>query len=767
MSLQKEFQTIVVPVLKGLPIIITLVVFAVLGVTRMVIYTVPEYQSTGSIKIDNRNINLGDLALFEETGRTKGATSVDFLTEIEMFKSKNLQELTFRQLDFDLEYFRVGKVKTVELYRNNPLQVSYQIKDKKAKDQFYYLKYLGGDELLWSKNPEAFPADHLIRLQDTIRLDHLQFVLQRNEEVLAQKPFSLRVGDVLAFRIRSMKALVGSINSGSYFVRSVDKEIQIINLYYQHEVAEKAALFLNTLMQTYIDACKQEHQREADKTLAFIEEQVKKTKRQLKEAEGKLVRFKTRKNIINIKQETDATLKEMMQLEFQGVNYSMQKAELERTFSYLSSGNDLRDFAPNFEALKDPLFKEAFLKAQHYELQRQDLLLKYTPQSEVITNIVGKINSMRTFIHESVKNALANLEMRHRQIEKSIAAVDRSIQEFPDKEQQLVILQREVKLNEQLYNSLIEKRMEIAMAKSANTVFHQIIDPAEVSREAVSPNKALFYGVALFFALLLGLGAAYLQHFLLATIRTKGDLGQVVDAPIIGTVPKVRKNDSPLNALGNLYTNLELMQGKKRKKSRANTVLLSSMLPGEGKTFTCIHLAKVYASLQKKVLIIDMNRYHSDLSEQLQVSHQGGLSALLKNEITLQEAVVQTEYHLLDIIPAGNLTGIYAGILFAPQTTSFIDTLKPEYDIILIDAPAIGIVEDVTLMMQQVDYNLLLFRAKKTKIRTAKSAQRRLKEYKIPKVFAVLNATNTRQDKKIINPLSIRRRVWDTITACF
>ena len=128
--MKKEYQTLIVPVLKGLPIIILLIVGSVMLASRLVVYTVPEYQSTGSIKIDNRNINLGDLALFEEEGRTKGATSVDFLTEVEMFKSKKLKELTFEKLDFELELFRVGKIKTIELYKNNPIQIKYGIFSK-------------------------------------------------------------------------------------------------------------------------------------------------------------------------------------------------------------------------------------------------------------------------------------------------------------------------------------------------------------------------------------------------------------------------------------------------------------------------------------------------------------------------------------------------------------------------------------------------------------------------------------------------------------
>lgn len=763
--MQKEFQTIIVPILKGLPITIILIILSITFAARIVIYTVPEYQSTGSIKIDNRNINLGDLALFEEEGRTKGATSVDFLTEVEMFKSKRLKELTFKKLNFNIDYFRIGKIKTVELYKNNPIEIDYTILDKQAYDKFYFLKYVNEGELIWSKNETDFFIENKIQIGDTIRLEEIDFVVNKNVKVLLENENSLRTGDVFAFKLNSVEALVKSVNDDNYFVRSVDKKIQIINLYYQHKVPEKAALYINALMETYIDDCKNRHREEADKTIDFIDSQLNNVKLKLKNSEGQLVKFKTQKSIMNIKQETDALLKEMMQLEFQKVNYDMQEAELKRTFEYLVGGNDLRDFAPNFEALKDPLFRETFMKAQNYELTRQDLLLKYTPQHDEVLNIERKIKSMRTFINESVKNTLENVASRKKEMTNSIAAVAQNIQDFPDKEQQTTVLSREVKLNEQLYTSLIEKKMEIGVAKSANTVYHQVVDKAEVNETPISPNKSLMYGVSVFFALLIGIGLSFLKHFLTAKIKSKNDLVQVFKEPIIGTVGRVKKNENTINAIGNLYTNLELIMGRKEKNNKGKTVMMSSMLPGEGKTFSTVNLAKVYASMGKRVLIIDMDVETTELHDWLGIENVRGLSALFRNEITPHQSVVKTNIKNLDVIPSGNINDIYSGILFAPQTTSFIETLKEDYDIILIDAPAIGLVEDVTLMMQQVDFNLLVFRAKKTKIKTAKIAQRIVEEYEIPNVYGVFNGVKKGKANMYLNSISIKRRVWDAVFA--
>lgn len=765
--MKKEYQTLIVPILKGLPIILVLLIGAVTIASRLVVYTVPEYQSTGSIKIDNRNINLGDLALFEEDGRTKGATSVDFLTEVEIFKSKKLKELTLQKLEFELEIFRNGKIKTTELFRNSPIQIKYKILTEEAYDQIYYLKYLGADQFLWSKNEGQFQKDNKLTCGDTTKMNGFNLTIEKDKIILAKNKESLKANDIFSFRINSLRAQVNSVNTSNYFVRSVDKKIQIINLYFQHKVPAKAAIFVNTLMETYIENCKNEHQQEADKALTFIDEQLGLVNKKLQSSEGQLVKYKTQKSIMNIKQETDATLKEMMQLEFQKVNYDMQKSELERTFEHLINGNELKDFAPNFEALKDPLFKEAFLKAQNLELAKQDLLLKYTVQSDQVQTIDVKIKNLRTFIHESVKNTLHNIIDRQKNMEGEIAKIGMSIQDFPDKQQQTMILERSVKLNEQLYTSLIEKRMEIAVARSANTVFHQIVDRAEVSKNPVSPNITLIYGVAVFFALVIGIGISFLKHLLTAKIKSRKELGQLLDIPLIGHIAQTREKDNPIHQLGNLYTNLELMKGKKDTDKKVNTMLISSMFRGEGKSFTTTNLAKIYASMGKKVLVIDMDLTDHPSNTLFAASNEFGLADLLKKTITPFQAIIKTNTKNVDLIPKGNLKNIYAGILFAPETNKFLDTLKADYDVILIDAPAIGMVEDVTLMMKQVDFNLVVFRNKKTKIKTINFAKSIFKEHQIPNIYGVFNGAKTNRYQDQFNTISIKQRVWDTVASIF
>ena len=723
------------------------------------------YQASGSIKIDTRNINLGELSLFEEKGRTKGVTSIDFLTEVEMFKSKYLKQLAFKNLDFDISYYKVGKIKTTELYRKTPVLVKDFSLKKEAENKIFYLKYVEPGKFLYSRFKDVFPDYNHVGFGESFYYNGLTATLEKNRLAGAGE---LKVGDVFGLRFNTLKALCGAVNESSYFVRMLDKKILIVNLYYQHEVPEKAANFVNSVMESYIESCREKQRNDARATLDFIDAQLTDVKIKLRSSEGKLAKFKAGKDIMNIKQETDATLKEIMQLKFEKVKYDIQQLELQRVYDLLADGKDLRDFAPNFESLNDPLFRETFLKAMNYELMKQDLLLKFTEKSEEVQTIIKKINNMRTFIHESVKNALDIVNIRQDEIEKRINNMSVKVQEFPAKQQAMTMLEREVKLNEQLYNSMVEKRMEIAIAKSGNTVFHEIIDPAEVSSAPVSPNKSLFYGVGVFFALLFGIILSFLQHFFTAKIKRKNDVVKLFSAPVIGALSQAGKDkQDQMNVLGNLYTNLELLIGKSKNAGEGKVVLLTSMLHGEGKTFTTVNLAKLYAASGKKVLIIDMDVSNPAIHKRLDIENERGLSALLRNDIAPEETIVKTDIAHIDVIPTGNIENIFSGILFAPQSNAYINDLRKEYEIILIDAPAIGLVEDAVLMMKQTDYNLFIFRGKKTKLKTAKAAEKKMKEFDVPNLYAVFNSRKKIEKIRYYNSISISRRIWDAAISCF
>lgn len=742
MNIRKEIKTIFLPVLKGLPLTIVLVALAFMLTRKMVIYTNPIYQAEGAIRIDLQDHSSRTNSIFED--EKSNGSSPNFLTEVETFKSKSLIRQTLKNLAFQTSYYRVGELKTVELYEDCPFYIAIDSLAEKASDKDFYLKYLGTDSLLLSRTKTFEPFADTLFFNRPFQEQDLGFTIKKAESIVVAKPNSLHKDDVFMFRFNSLEALQESVNSSNLFIKPVDKEIQVIKVYYQHEVPQKAALFVDALMQTYIDECKNRLGLQTDNTLSFIDEQLLGIRAKLKTAEGSLAAYKAENGLLNSKQKMDATLKEVMQLDLQKVNYGMQEEELSKLFDFLATGNDLQEFAPNFESLNDAVFRDAYLQVQKYELQKMDLLQKYTPQSQEVTALDNKIKSLRTFVHESVKNTLATISHRRTILESNIASINSTIETLPNKEKQIIELEREVKLNENLYNSMMDKRMKLAISKTASVIGHQIIDPAQLKKHPIWPNKALIYGVAVFFALIIGILLSFALHYLLATVKSKEDLAEICQAPIIGTVKRNRKKEAnPLNAFAHLYTNVEIL--KQKQADKGMMIATTSLLPQEGKTCVAVHLAKALASVGKKVLLLDMDIRKPELQQIFEVpKDSSGLSGLIKGEVSPAEAILSTPIRNLDMIPAGQVQNLFSAIIFSPSSIAFLKQLKSQYDYILMDMPPVGVVVDAIPLMHQSDFNLFVVRSGYSKTRKAKRIPALLEEFQIPNTYMVLNSIPSR-----------------------
>lgn len=730
-----------------MPLILLLVVIAFMVSQRLLMYTNSIYQADGAILIDLSKKNTNTNVIFDEQANKKSSHS--FLTEVESFKSKSLIEKTLRTLNFDISYFRIGELKNSELYHNAPFSINYASTTEEAFDRPFYLKYLGNNQFQLSETASFEKVKATIRFGQLYSDEHLAMTVNRNNEFLNKKPTSLSEQDRFMFQLNSIEGLMSQVNATNLFIKPVDKEIQVIKIYYQHEIPEKAKLFVDGLMETYIKSCQEVVSSESETTLAFLDTQLADITKKLKNAESKLAGYKAENGIINAMQETDAALKEIMQLDLQKVDYQMQENELTKLFEFLATGNNLQSFAPNFESLKDPVFRDAYLKAQKYELEKLDLELKYTIQSQEIINIDRKIKNLRTFIHESVQATLDKIVQRRENLEQSIADKNESIQTIPNKERQIVALEREVKLNEGLYNLMSGKRMEIAISKTATVVGHQIIDPARIGKTPVWPNKGLMYGVSIFFALLFGILLSFIGSFLFSTVKSKEALNELVDISVIGTIAKVKKkSNNVLNAFANLYTNIEVLARKKAIKNKGTVISVASFLPNEGKTFTTVNLAKSFASVGKKVLIIDMDTIRPDVHRHFNLANDAyGLGAIVTKELNPVEVIKSSGIENLDVILSGNLDNIFSAIIFAPDSLTYIEKLKKHYDYILIDTLPLNLFVDAVPLMHQVDLNLIVARSGFSRIRKVKMLQPLLDEFKIPNAYAVLNEVKGKKNK--------------------
>ena len=738
MNFKKEFDSLVLPLIKGLPITIVLLVIAIAVTRRTIHYATSSYQANGAIKIDNRDFNLPAFNISDKSAVVPTSSS-NLMTELEIFKSKKLLKACFEKLDFTISYYRVGAIKTVELYDQSPFTITATVTDPTLNGKFLYLEYLGNDAFAYRTNKDLLSPAQTIQFHRTWKNKDISITIQKNIKLLAVKKNILKKGDLFAFKVQTIDGLVSNIGEENLFIKAVDKDVSIIKIYYTDEVPKKAQIFTNALMQTYIDESNKSISDQGQQALSFVNEQLKTTVSQLKFAEGKLSSYKTQNGIINSKQETDASLKEIVQLDIQRIGYEMKEIELRRLFDFLTLGKSLQDFSPNFEALDDPIFRENYLKVQNYESQKKDLLIKFTEESEEVRTVVEKINKVRAFLNESVSNTLTNIESNKNSLATAMSKINLNIQDYPDKEREMTVLEREVKLKEQLYTYLAEKKAELSISNSAKRSFHKIIDHAKVPTMHIWPNKPLAYGLAIFLALLFGFLISFVLHYFFARINDKETLASLTEYPILGTVQKIKSNDHIANAYANVHTNLQILKKDPKHATACPIVSITSLQGKEGTTLTAVNLASSLASSGQKVLLVDMDIRKPNVHMALDMDNNVGLSDLIQKSCLAQDAIRPTHISNLDVLTAGQLTTIFPAIVYADQTTRIIKDFQKQYDIILIDTPPVSQVVETIPLFHQSTINLFLLKASYSKVRTIKFLDAYLEDFKIPNLYLVLN----------------------------
>ena len=739
MNLRKEFQKIILPILKASPILIALCVTTVFIAKKGIQYLPEEYQSKGAIKINNLNSSQAGFDLFQQKNNNTPMQNETFLTEVEVFKSKDLIGKTMEQLDWELTIHRVGEMRTTELYKKRPFQIEYEVVNEEAYDKDFYLKYMGEDVFHLIENIAQDSNFTTINTGEWANENGLKFKVNIMENFVNKHSNSLKINDLFQFAINSEAALVSSINDKNLFVRPVEKDISIIRIYFAHELPIKAQNFVNTLMDTYMEECRNYKEQMSDETLVYLDEKLANAAIKLKQTESELAYYRTKNHLVNTRQETDATLKEIKQLDMQNLDFDMQKGALEKLYKHLTSGKNLNDYAPNFKALNDKIFQESYMKVQNLELERQDLLQKYVPESTEIALIDSKIKSLRVFVNETVRSTLENLNIRQKEIANSISESNTKINSYPEKERKLAVLERAVSLNENMYTYLMQKRTELAISRSSNLYPHKIIEKANMPKELIAPNQPLIIGLCVFLVLSVGIICVFIYNYFTAKINAKADIEEAFETPVLGTVWKNKKNQfKSFEVVSEMMANVSQLP-KSEIEGQGQLLVVSSMKSGEGKSYTSTHLAKTLAATGQRVLLIDMDIRRPSLHKVWGFPLGDGVSAILEGRKHTFDTIYTTGESNLHFIPAGELITGNQALFFSKKATGFIQDMRWHYEVVIVDSAPVGVVSDAIPLMHQSTANLFVIRAGFTNQRYINAIQHRFEEWKIPNLQLVLN----------------------------
>ncbi|MDI6101301.1 polysaccharide biosynthesis tyrosine autokinase [Actinoplanes sp. NEAU-A12] len=263
--------------------------------------------------------------------------------------------------------------------------------------------------------------------------------------------------------------------------------------------------------------------------------------------------------------------------------------------------------------------------------------------------------------------------------------------------------------------------LETPLGQQISSVKVEVVAGPETSDGPVSPRPVRSLAVAAVLGLLVGLGAAILRELLDTTVKSPEDLQALAGAPVIGGLPfdpamKSGQMTAPGaghsargEALRQLRTNLQYVDVDKPIK----TLVVTSAMPGEGKSSTACALAMLCAENGQRVLIMDADLRRPRVADYLGLEGGVGLTTVLAGQAALDDVVQQYGEHLF-VLPSGFLPPNPSELLGSHHMAQLLTELREAFDIVVVDCPPLLPVTDAAVVAARTDGALLLARVGKT-----------------------------------------------------
>jgi len=318
----------------------------------------------------------------------------------------------------------------------------------------------------------------------------------------------------------------------------------------------------------------------------------------------------------------------------------------------------------------------------------------------------------------------------------------------PRQEREFRIIDRQQKVKEALYLFLLQKREETNITLAATDMNAKVIDKAIPTDKPVAPKTMIILLAALLFGVIIPFIIIYINNLLDTKVKNRFDITDNTDIPFLGDIPtsessgelmELGSRSSAAEAIRIVRTNLDFILSDKSDEE-CKVIFLTSTISGEGKTFVSANLAATLSLSGKKVLLFGLDLRNPKLYEYIKVNPLGISNYVTANSKPLNEYILPVEgYTNFDVLSSGSIPPNPTEILMSKKIKEVFDTLKSQYDYIIVDTAPVSLVTDTLLISKYADATIYVVRSNKIDKEMLRIPNELYKEKKLNKLSLVLN----------------------------
>ena len=485
----------------------------------------------------------------------------------------------------------------------------------------------------------------------------------------------------------------------------------------------------------------------------------------LKAAETKLQAFREKENLVDVDGVATISAAELAATSNRMVDARSNRAEAESLYQQVQSmkSGGWRQLATVSAVLGDPLIQQFKTNEAAAKSKVDELSKRYGARHPTLESAQTELAAAEASLRGQVEQVVAAIERNYRlavanegSLRSSVNENRAQIQNISRKEFQLREYQREVDSNRALYDTFLTRLKETAATSDLESVNAIIVDKAAVPDTSIKPNKKLIVVLATFLAALVGVGLSILLEMLNNTFKEPSDVENKLNLPVLGILPLIKNKqrkeivhlfDSDTDqafseSIRTIRTSMVLAGLNKGHK----VIVITSPLPGEGKSVIASNLAIALGHVEK-VLLIDADMRRPTLAKNFDFTvGTPGLANVIAGTASLKESIRQVSG--IDMLSAGAVPPNPLELLSSERFATLIERLKTVYDRIVIDSPPTQAVSDALMLGTKADSLIYVIKSEDTAISLAVKGVGQLLQNNVPITGVVLNQVDMQKAAK-------------------
>ncbi len=674
-------------------------------------YASPKYKIHATLLVQDEKKGSSLMAAasaLQDLSGIGGKSNVD--NEALVIKSRTPMEKTVRQLQLYVLYFNNNKIKKKEIYIDRPIDLNfsslpkvpssphkpYQVEIDKATNSFVISDA--------QKNYKG-------RLGDSVALKEGKAMVTAGPGFTdwpSNEPFYVGIQNFDATVENYMDLLSVDI---------ANKQASVIDLTLIDGSPEKGQMILNELINQYLKANLEDKNRIADSTVKFIDERLALVSDELTGIEKNIENFKTTNKIADISEQSKLLLKNTSDNVQKGTELQVQLSVIKDLESFLQNNINDRKTVPSSLIMDDPNFVSLIKAYNELQLARDKRLMSQTPENPAVQTMDEQLRNLRQSLLSSIGSIKRGVQTSISQLGKYTAGFESQISTIPAKERQFLDFSRQQAIKQELYVFLLTKREETAVSKASNIAITQIVDTAKSESKPFKPIRLLVILGGIVIGAILPFGFSYGRQMLNDKVTSISDIEKATKAPILAEIAHntttetfaVTRNSRTQIAerFRAMRTHLNYLLPSEADK----TILFTSCMGGEGKSFLSINLAQTLALANKKVLLMEMDLRKPKIREYLGLKKIGFSNFIVGKDNNWQQYIQKSgENNNIDVFCSGPVPPNPTELLLLPKMRGLMQQLQKEYEYIIIDTAPVGLVTDAEILATYANLTLYVVR---------------------------------------------------------